>query len=373
MFLEELRLNNFKNYEQQQLTLSPKINYFIGDNGVGKTNILDAIYYLSFCKSAFNAVDHQNIRHGENYFSLQGKYIHADQSSDKVSCQLQKSQKKVIKCNDKSYERLADHIGKFPLVMISPYDRDLINEGSDLRRKFMDGVISQFDHQYLYHLLNYNKALAQRNFLLKKFSEQSYFDPQALEIWSSQMIPLGRKIHERRKAFQKDFLPIFQKYFNLIGNDIEEANITYRSQLNDEGFETLLQQSLAKDKGVRYTSVGIHKDDLMFSINGYPFKKFGSQGQQKSFVIAIRLAQFAYIKKMLNYNPILLFDDIFDKLDSKRVERLMNLVSDNEFGQVFITDTQLNRINLLFESNKINHKIFYINNGSVEKEDIHVF
>ncbi len=373
MFLQELQLHNFKNYKQQHFIFSPKINYFVGNNGVGKTNILDGIYYLSFCKSAFNPIDNQNIKHDADFFSLHGKYLHNDHSSDKVSCHLPKHQKKVIKCNDKSYERLADHIGKFPLVMISPYDRDLINEGSDLRRKFMDGVIAQFDHQYLYNLLNYNKALSQRNFLLKKFAEQSYFDVQSIHIWDAQMIPLGRKIHERRMAFQKDFLPIFKRYFNLIGNEAEDVHIEYRSQLNDVEFENLLNNALEKDRSIRYTSVGVHKDDLIFSINGYPFKKFGSQGQQKSFVIAIKLAQFAYIKEMLNYKPILLFDDIFDKLDSKRVEKLMDLVSNNEFGQVFITDTQLNRINLLFERNKINHKIFHISNGQVEKEEEHVF
>lgn len=363
MYLHNLILTYFKNYKEINLDFSDKINCFVGDNGAGKTNILDAIYYLSFCKSYFNPVDFQNVNHDSDFFAIHGRYLKNTTLKDKVSCIQKKGSRKIFKINDKEYERLADHIGLFPLVMISPYDRDLINEGSDVRRKYIDGVISQFDHIYLDNLISYNKALLQRNVLLKKFAEQNRFDFQAIELWDEQLIKYGENIFEKRKSFLEDFKPIFQYYFNFIAGKNEVVNILYDAQLEGSSLRELLAESVDKDRVLKYTTRGVHKDDLNFQIGGYPVKKFGSQGQQKSFVIAIKLAQFEYMKDIKGFKPILLFDDIFDKLDDSRVEQIIKLVSKNSFGQVFITDTQLVRIKKLFDKVKIDHKIYQIESG----------
>lgn len=368
MYLKQLRLNNFKNYRESEFVFSPKINCIVGNNGEGKTNVLDAIYYLSFCKSYFNPIDSQNILHDADFFAINGQYELVSESPDTVSCQLKRNQKKKFKRNQKEYDRLADHIGLIPLVMISPYDRDLINDGSELRRKYIDGVISQYDKYYLDNLLNYNKALAQRNFLLKRFAETGRYDASSLEIWTAKMIPLANKIYDSRKTFIEDFIPIFQKYFNFISEQHEQVSIEYASQLHEQSVDELLERALQKDRALRYTTAGVHKDDLDFKITGHPLKKFGSQGQQKSFVIAIKLAQFDYIQEIKKSKPILLFDDIFDKLDENRVSQLIKLVSQNSFGQVFITDTQPDRIARVFDAVDSEHRVFYINSGYIEKE-----
>lgn len=360
MYLKQLKFTNFKNYPEGEMKFSPKINCFIGNNGAGKTNILDAIYYLSFCKSYFNPIDSQNVRHHQDFFAIHGYYEQKNGSQEKVQCVLKPNKKKQFKLNDKEYDRLADHIGFIPLVMISPYDRDLINNHSDVRRKYLDGVISQFDAAYLNNLLQYNKAVSQRNALLKSFAENRYFEPELLEMWDSKLVELGHPIYEVRKDFIRDFLPIFQRYFTFISEESEQVSISYISQLENSTLQELLLRNIAKDKAIRYTSVGIHKDDLEFKIADYPLKKFGSQGQQKSFVIAIKLAQFEYMRQIKNQKPILLLDDIFDKLDSKRVEQIIKLVNEEEFGQVFITDTQKERIEHIFKNSSADHKIFQI-------------
>ena len=369
MYLQRLNITNFKNYEEASPDFSPKINCFTGDNGSGKTNLLDAIHYLSFCKSYFNPVDSQNIRHGENFFSIHGQFERNGDSSDKVSCILKSTERKQFKLNDKIYDRLADHIGAFPLVMISPYDRDLINEGSEIRRKLIDSVIAQFDKIYLDDLINYNKALQQRNALLKQFYERHFFDTAMLEIWDEQLSRLGSGIYEKRKVFIERFIPIFQKYFDFISESRESVSIAYESHLHDADPRELLNNTLDKDRILKYTTAGIHKDDLRFSIFDYPVKKFGSQGQQKSFVIALKLAQFEYTKEEKGFKPILLFDDIFDKLDDHRVQQLVKLVSENNFGQVFITDTQRSRIENIFRIINIDHRIFNVAAGQLSEED----
>jgi DNA replication and repair protein RecF len=367
MYLQKLKLANFKNYQEGAFAFSEKINCFIGNNGVGKTNILDAIHYLSFCKSYFNSVESQNIKHDQDFFAIHGKFkVNGDQDNE-VSCIQKRNHKKKFIHNDKEYDRLSDHIGKYPLVMISPYDRDLINEGSETRRKYIDSVISQFDKIYLDDLIQYNKALLQRNNLLKSFAEKHYFDKAALEIWDSQLVRYGEKIHARRKSFLDEFTPLFSQYFKFISNAKEIVSIHYESQMNDRSLGELLTVSLEKDRAIRYTSNGIHKDDLIFNIQDYPVKKFGSQGQQKSYVIAIKLAQFEYTRSIKGYKPILLLDDIFDKLDDTRVKQIIQLVSENSFGQVFITDTQHERIANIFQQVEIDHKIFLISNGSSEE------
>lgn len=365
MYLKKLTLTNFKNCSEADLTFSEKINCFIGDNGAGKTNILDAIYYLSFCKSYFNLIDSQNIKHDEDFFAIHGTYLKNASKSDKLSCIQKLHHKKVFKINQNEYDRLADHIGLFPLVMISPYDRDLINEGSDVRRRFIDAVISQFDRVYLDELIKYNKALMQRNALLKYFAEKRSFSQESLEIWDRQLVESGQYIHQKREMFLNDFSPIFTDYFNFISEGKEEVSISYESQLHERGLDELLAVNVNKDRSLRHTSIGIHRDDLGFRINTHPLKKFGSQGQQKSFVIAIKLAQFEYTKKLKSFKPVLLFDDIFDKLDDHRVQQLIKLVSENNFGQVFITDTQEQRIAKLFREVDIDHMIFRVEQGQI--------
>lgn len=363
MFLKKLKLTNFKNYQEAEFSFSNKINCFVGNNGAGKTNILDAIYYLSFCKSYFNSIDSQNILHDTLFFAIHGSYDKNDNGGDTISCVQKLNHKKQFKLNDKEYDRLSDHIGLYPLVMISPYDRDLINEGSEVRRKFIDSVISQFNKLYLDDLINYNKALLQRNILLKKFAENRYFEQSSLEIWDKQLIKLGEKIYSTRSAFLADFEPLFQYYFEYISNGKEKVKVQYDSHLSKHSFDDLLTGSLEKDRITRYTNVGIHKDDLLLQIENYPVKKFGSQGQQKSYVVAMKLAQFEYTKNIKGFKPVLLLDDIFDKLDDIRVKQIIHLVSDNSFGQAFITDTQQERVEKIFRQVKIDHKIFNIKDG----------
>ncbi|MCD6112147.1 MAG: DNA replication and repair protein RecF [Bacteroidales bacterium] len=368
MYLKQLLLTNFKNYSEANFIFSKKINCFIGNNGAGKTNILDAIYYLSFSKSYFNSIDSQNILHDKDFFTIHGTYLkNGDDIKDTISCTLKQEHKKQFKLNNNLYKRLADHIGLFPLIMISPYDRDLINNGSEVRRKYIDSVISQFNKNYLNNLINYNKALLQRNKLLKQFYEQNYFDISLLEIWDKQLFDFGNAIHKKRKEFLNEFIPLFQEYYTFISGEKEKVDIVYISQLNDKNFEELLSENLYKDKILKYTTTGIHKDELLLKIQNYPIKKFGSQGQQKSFFIALKLAQFEHTKNIKGFKPILLFDDIFDKLDDLRVEKIINLVSNNNFGQVFITDTQKERIKKIFNSIEKEHKIFNIKSGKAEE------
>jgi DNA replication and repair protein RecF len=369
MFLKNLQLYNFKNYAENSFTFSESINCFIGDNGEGKTNILDAIYYLSFTKSFFNLLDSQNIKHAEDFFAIHGKFSRNDDITE-VSCIQKKNSKKQFKVNGKEYDRLADHIGEFPLVMVSPYDRDLINEGSDVRRKYIDSVISQFDRFYLDDLITYNKALAQRNALLRQFSEKNYFDLSALEIYQQQMELPAKQIFEKRSKFFEGFIPVFRHYFDFISNGKEIVDINYNSDLSSNSLDELFSNNIKRDLFLRYTTCGIHKDDLDFLIGGLPVKKFGSQGQQKSFLIALKLAQFEYTKNIKGYNPILLFDDIFDKLDFKRVLQIINLVSGNSFGQVFITDTQPERINMIFKDSNPDHLIYTVVNGSAKIQEV---
>ncbi|MCK9219973.1 MAG: DNA replication/repair protein RecF [Bacteroidales bacterium] len=360
MYLHKISLTGFKSYQQADLVFSDKINCIVGNNGVGKTNLLDAIHYLSFCKSFYSAMDIQNIHHGDEYFAINGTFIRDNEGSELVQCIQRKNQRKKFLLNKKEYDRLANHIGNFPLVMISPYDRDLINEGSDLRRRYIDSVISQFDKFYLDNLIQYNKALAQRNALLKSFDDNHYFDPVSLEIWDEQMIHLGESVLSKRIEFLGKFIPIFQQYYKLLGNGFEIVNIRYATQLAGVSYREKFKSVLSIDRSVQYSTVGIHKDDLEFSLDGFPIKKFGSQGQQKSFVIAIKLAQFEYTRSVKGYKPILLLDDVFDKLDDIRVSQLIKLVSEESFGQVFITDTSEERIRKMFDTMMIDHKIFSI-------------
>lgn len=352
MYLQRISIVNFKNIASQTFNFKEKINCFLGNNGVGKTNILDAIYYLSFTKSYFNAIAIQNIKHGENFFMIESEYLINDRK-ETIICSLKKGQKKVLKRNGKLYEKFSEHVGQIPLVIISPADRDLVIEGSETRRKFIDAVISQQNKTYLKNLIAYNKTLSQRNALLKYFAANRTFDAFNLEIYNEQLIDLGSKIYEVRKTFLEEFIPIFNAKYQIISDDKEQVNLNYKSQVHEASIKDLLEKTLEKDKILQYTTTGIHKDDLSFEIGNYPIKKFGSQGQQKSFLIALKLAQFEFIKKQSGLMPILLLDDIFDKLDEQRVSRIVNLVNNDEFGQIFITDTHLERTeNIINKSNK---------------------
>jgi DNA replication and repair protein RecF len=362
VYLKKLSLINFKNCAEAELEFSAQVNCFVGNNGEGKTNLLDAIHYLSFCKSYFNSIDSQNIKHNEPFFVVQGVF-EKEEKEENVYCGLKRNQKKKFKRNQKEYSRLADHIGHFPVVMISPYDSDLIAEGSEIRRKFIDSIISQFDRNYLDNLISYNKVVSQRNALLKQFAEMRGFDAESLEIWDAQLIELAQQIYEVRKTFLENFIPIFQEYFELITNGKEAVSITYKSHLNENDFPDLVLRVREKDRAIQYTSVGVHKDDLVLKIGDHTIKKFGSQGQQKSFLIALKLAQYHYIKQEKGLSPILLLDDIFDKLDSKRVKQLMELVTKNTFGQVFITDTNVDRIPDIFENLDIHLATFKVEDG----------
>lgn len=363
-------MNQFKNYDNISLSFSDKINCFVGDNGVGKTNLLDAIYYLSFCKSYFNVIDTQNIKHHCDYFSVQGVFLKDNPLPDVVLCTQKRSHRKIMKLNKKEYDRLSDHIGLFPLVMVSPHDSELIYSGSEERRRFCDSFVCQFDKVYLDNLVQYQKALLQRNRLLKIFFEQRTFDAESIEIWNRQLITLGNKLHDKRRNFIEDFSPFFNRFYQLISGNKEYVSLSYVSQLNEASLDELLTESIARDRALQYTTCGIHKDDLDFNIDGFPLKKFGSQGQQKSFTIAIKLAQFEYTRNIKGFKPILLLDDIFDKLDDTRVEHIVKLTSENNFGQVFITDTSRERIEKTMRKINSPGKIFEITDNKISEIEI---
>lgn len=366
MHLDNLSLVNFKNYESADLQLSAKLNCFVGPNGQGKTNVLDAVYYLAFCKSFLNPIDRQNIRFDTDFLVVQGDFYKDDQKFN-VYCGIKKNQKKVFKKNKKEYDKLSDHIGSFPLVIIAPTDVDLIKEGSDLRRKFLDGIRAQYDHGYLENLIAYNRVLQQRNALLKYFAKERTYSSDQLEVWSDQLIPLGEKIHKDRIELVQELEPVFKKYYKQISGEQEEVGLLYVSHLADTDFKIGLDQSVQEDIRRQFTTVGIHKDDVVFTIHNQPMKKFGSQGQQKSFLIALKLAQLDFLKAHTGVDPILLLDDIFDKLDQHRVKHLLRLVHSKEFGQIFLTDTDNERVLRLMNELEVEHKVFEVNKGTIEE------
>jgi len=364
MWLKNITLLNFKNYSDADLRFSKTVNAFVGNNGAGKTNLLDAIHYLCLCKSYFNPIDSQQIKTAEELFLIQGDFDRQEKN-EKITCGVKKNQKKQFKRNKKEYDKLAQHIGLFPLVMISPYDVTIIMDGSEERRRFMDNVISQTDAAYLDELITYNRHLLNRNALLKQIALTRRYDPALLEIFDEQLTVSGNKIFEKRKQFMIDYIELFNKYYQFLTTDAEQVSLFYQSQLNESPFELLLKQSAEKDKVLERTTTGIHKDDLIFSIADMPLKKFGSQGQQKSFLIALKLAQYAYVEKYKGFKPLLLLDDIFDKLDQHRVHKLMEMVSHQDFGQIFITDTGKERVLNIFREIKVAVTLFEVTNGAI--------
>ena len=357
MILKSLTLLNYKNFAESSFEFDSKVNCFVGNNGVGKTNVLDAIYHLSFGKSYFNPIALQNIKYDEAFFMVSGIYD-VEGTEEKINVSLKRGQKKIIKRNGKEYEKLSEHIGLLPLVMISPADRDLIIEGSSTRRSFIDSVISQSDQRYLNELIKYNKVLAQRNSLLKYFALNNTFNKDTLEIYDTQLTSFSAYIFDKRKAFLEEFIPIFKSRYEVISNSEESIDLVYKSDLMEGDLPTLLKDHFIKDKVLQYTSIGVHKDDLLFLKDDYPIKKFGSQGQQKSFLIALKLAQFDFIKQQSGVNPILLLDDVFDKLDENRVTQIIKLVEDDNFGQLFISDTHADRTEQVVKQVHQSYKIF---------------
>ncbi len=362
VIIEKLSILNFKNIEQVDLSFSPKMNCFFGNNGMGKTNLLDALFYLSFCKSYTNLPDSQIIRHESDFCMLQGFYTIGGQPEE-FYCGIKKKQRKQFKRNKKEYEKLSDHIGFLPLVMVSPSDTDLIQGGSEDRRKFVDMVISQYDKDYLHALIRYNKALEQRNALLKN---NTLADDSLFEIWEEQMVEAGNMIHEKRNLFLKEFIPIFQHFHQFICEMGEEVDLIYESQLDSADLSELLPNKRERDKILGYSTQGIHKDDFNFMLGGYLMKKVGSQGQSKTYLIALKLAQFDFLVRMGSNRPILLLDDIFDKLDARRVEQIIKLVADDKFGQIFITDTNRKYLDEILRKMNHDYTLFYVENGNVE-------
>lgn len=365
MHIDNISIVNYKNINDAKVQFSQKLNCFIGRNGAGKTNMLDAVYYLSFCKSFFNSTDLLNINHDESFFMLNGNYKRFD-SDEKISVGLKKGQKKQVKRNTKIYKKLQEHIGLLPLVMITPSDVNLILGGSEERRKFIDGVISQYNQNYLADLLKYNRALLQRNNLLKQFASEKNFDNDLLSIWDMQLVEHGTRIHEHRKEFVKKLIPVFQHYYSFISQGNEKVGLVHKSGLYEKNFEDLLKESVHRDRAVQYTTQGIHKDDLDYFIGDYPIKKMGSQGQKKTYLVALKLAQFDFIKEISELKPILLLDDIFDKLDQHRVEQIVKVVAGEQFGQIFLTDTNREHLDVIIKKMETDFRIFNVDAGKVE-------
>ncbi len=378
MYLENLKLSNFKNYEDQEVDLCDNVNCFVGNNGVGKTNLLDAVYYLSFCKSYFNPVDTQNIKFDQPFFAVHGRYVEADKPFV-VSCVMKRGGSKQMKFDKKPYRSFSEHIGKIPLVIITPSDQALIIGGSEIRRKFIDGVISQTDRDYLDHLMAYLRAVEQRNKLLKQCYDSNSFDEAAIQVWDDQLVLHGGYIHYVRVKFLTDFMPIFSSYFHAIAGEGETPSIVLESKMQaasdaastGETLRQLLVSARQRDRYMQYTTVGTHKDDMSLLVDGVNVKRFGSQGQQKTYLLALKLAQFEYMYNVCGKKPILLLDDIFDKLDMPRVKQLMALVASDRFGQVLLSDTQPGRVQAIFgDMQQVSHRIFQVEDGVVKQAEL---
>ena len=372
MILNKLSIINYKNIQEATLTLSPKMNCFIGHNGAGKTNLLDAVYYLSFCRSAYSSMDSQVIRHDQDFFVVEGEYTddRGVRSEDQdelrklsIYCGMKRGTKKHFKCNKKEYKRLSQHIGLIPLIFVSPADTYLVDGGGEERRRLMDMVISQYDNLYLDALNRYNKALQQRNTMLKMEEEP---DLELMSIWEEQMATEGEVIYEKRSAFVQELIPVFQQIYQQISDDKESVSLRYVSHGQRGPLLEVIQRDRMKDRAVGYSLHGIHRDDLEMLLGDYPMRREGSQGQLKTFVIAMKLAQFSFLKRTCSKTtPLLLLDDIFDKLDAHRVERIVNLVASEEYGQIFITDTNRDHLDKILQANSFDYQLFSVEDGEV--------
>ena len=366
MILDKFSLVNFKNIADVSLTFSPKLNCFVGQNGAGKTNLLDAIYYLSFCKSAFQMQDTYNVRHGEQFFMVQGRYAEGELPEEEISCGFHLGQRrKSFRRNGKEYARLSEHIGRIPLVLVSPRDTDMISGPAEERRRFMNMVISQYDPTYLQELVRYQKTLKQRNALLKMETD---VDDDFLDTYDAVLTDAGQKIFSQRQRFLEEFVPMFRQVYLSLVPEGEDVGLKYHSQVTEADFMETLQKMRTRDKILGYTSWGVHRDDMEMTQNGYDVRREGSQGQTKTYMIALKLAQFHFMGNKKRSIPLLLLDDIFDKLDASRVERILQLVSHNAFGQIFITDTDRNYISEIIARTGMDAKVFDVENGNVSEE-----
>ena len=369
MILASINLANFKNYEKIQTSFHPKMNIISGLNGSGKTNLLDAIYYLCFCKSYFQTSDTQNILHQENFFRLEGFFQpKTEEALVNISQAYQKRSKKVVQRNRVTYTNLTEHIGFCPLILIAPDDIQLINAGSTERRKLIDTTLSQFNRTYLDYLIHYNRNLQQRNALLKTFASTNTFNKALLETYDEELRKSAPLIHQNRLELMETLNPIFQKFYRQLSNEQETVSLQYKSSLLEMDFAQILAKNRQKDCLLQRTSDGIHRDDLIFKIGEYPLKKLGSQGQKKSFLIALKLAFYQLIQQKKQMLPLLLLDDIFDKLDRQRTQQLLEIVTQDSFGQIFITDTQLERLQQILQTLKLPFKHFEIQKGQIVAE-----
>jgi DNA replication and repair protein RecF len=368
MYLEKLGLWNFKNYSELSLELNPRVNVFVGRNGSGKTNILDSIYFLALTKSAFSASDAHCMRLTENFFTIKGKFVRAG-SPVELLVSVQSGLKKVFKENGLEYDKMSDHIGKYPVVLVAPDDTDIVRETSETRRRFFDGLISQLDKVYLEALIRYNQALKNRNALLRMFAESGRADSLALESYDQQLVAPGQYLYRRRQDFLNEYLPFFQKFYSTLVNDSERTVIRYVSGLHEVEFETGLKNARARDLVTQRTNFGVHRDDFDFQLGDGDLKRLGSQGQQKSFVIALKFAQFEILKVYKLFEPILLLDDIFDKLDDFRITRLLELIH-HEKGQLFITDARPDRTSELIARTGLPSSVFQVEQGQVRAKEL---
>ena len=363
MTLTDISILNYKNITEANLEFSPNINCFIGDNGEGKTNLLDAIYFLSFCHSMFSNIDSQMMRHEADFFMLKGHYLNDDGITDEtILASMKKGTKKVFRRNGKSYKKLSEHIGLIPLIIVSPDDVSIISGGGEERRRLLDIVISQYDNAYIEHLIRYNKALAQRNVLLKLEEEP---DETLMMLWEEEMAKHGEEVYKRRSRFVERFVTTFNDIYNRISGGKEQVSLRYISHGQRGDLLDVIRRDRFKDRAVGYSLHGVHRDDLEMLIDGYPMKREGSQGQTKTFVIALKLAQFDFLRATASKTtPLLLLDDIFDKLDAQRVQKIISIVSGEEFGQIFITDTNREHLDSILSESQSDYRIFKVKNGS---------
>ena len=369
MILRSISILNYKNIREATLDLSPKMNCFIGKNGMGKTNFLDAVYYLSFCRSAYNMVDSQNITHAADFFVLQGGYVSDSGEPEEIYCGMKRGAKKQFKRNKKAYRRLSQHIGLIPVIFVSPSDSILIDGGSEERRRLMDVVIAQYDHAYIEALTHYNKALQQRNALLKQEEEP---DASLMEVLEMQMAAHGEVLYQKRNAFVQEFIPVFQDIYQRISQEQEQVSLRYVSHGQRGDLLEVIRRDRIKDRAVGYSLHGIHRDDLEMLLGGYPMKREGSQGQNKTYVLALKLAQFNFLcRTASNTTPLLLLDDIFDKLDAQRVEQIVQLVSGKDYGQIFITDTNRDHLDKILADGGFDYKIFSVEQGEIKEKEVH--
>ncbi len=360
MRLKKLSLLNFKNIVRQEPLFCRGVNCLVGDNGAGKTNVVDAIYYLSMCKSSLPMTDAQSILHGSDFFLLEGQYLSEEGKNECVVCTFSRKGGKVLKRNGKEYERLADHVGLVPAVIVSPADSALISDAADERRRYLNACISQLDRPYLTTVMRYNAVLAERNRLLKTRPDETM-----LSIYDRQLVEHGGKIHAARQAFVERLQPIVAEFYGMLSGDREQVEVHYKSELNERSFEEVLLAARQKDLVNEFTTAGIHRDDLVLKIGGFPLRKYGSQGQQKSFLIALKLAQYAIVAEACGEKPILLLDDLFDKLDAGRVEQLIRLVADDAFGQIFITDCNSLRLKSILDTAGGEYALFTVEGGEI--------